>query len=132
MTTSRPEPVDIRQEGPSLLGITWSDGLTSSYPVRALRQACPCAHCIDEHTGRPLLNPASVPMDIHPVKLEAVGRYAIRIRWSDGHETGLYSFELLRQLHPRPREEESTAAAESAAKSATEETRSDSATGSAS
>lgn len=102
---TRPEPVQIRQEGPSMLGISWSDGLESSYPVRALRQACPCAHCIDEITGKRILNPAAVPADIRPLKLEAVGRYAIRIRWSDGHETGLYSFDLLRQLHPRPRED---------------------------
>lgn len=99
------EPIDIRQEGPNLLGITWNDGLVSQYPVRALRLACPCAHCIDEHTGKKILNPDSVPADVRPVKLDAVGRYAIRIQWSDSHETGLFSFRLLRQLHPRPKED---------------------------
>ncbi len=104
--TSGAVPTGIRQEGGRTLGITWSDGLESSYPVRALRLACPCAHCVDELTGQKILNPKAVPEDIRPLRLEAVGLYAIRIRWSDGHDTGLYSFRLLRQLHPRPADTE--------------------------
>jgi len=98
---SEPVPRDIRQLGPKVLGITWDDGHVSSYPVRALRQACPCAHCVDELTGRRILDPESVSEEIRPQKLDAVGRYAIRIRWSDGHDSGLYSFRLLRQLDPK-------------------------------
>ena len=51
-------------------------------------------------TGRPLLNPAEVPEDIMPEAIEYVGRYALRFRWSDGHDTGLYPWDLLRRLCP--------------------------------
>lgn len=70
------------------------------YPARMLRLACPCAACVEEMTGRPLLDPARVPPDVQPVALELVGGYGIRIRWSDGHGTGIYTFELLRAICP--------------------------------
>jgi DUF971 family protein len=57
--------------------------------------ACPCAACVDEHTGAQLLKPESVPLDVRATKVEPVGQYALRITWSDGHQTGLYSFDLL-------------------------------------
>jgi ATP-binding protein involved in chromosome partitioning len=51
-------------------------------------------------SGRPLLNPTVVPLDIRPVHLALVGAYGLRIHWSDGHATGIYTFELLRRLPP--------------------------------
>jgi DUF971 family protein len=51
--------------------------------------------CVEETTGRPLLDPAGVPPDVRPLKVSLVGAYAIRIEWSDGHSTGLYTYELL-------------------------------------
>ena len=91
-------PTRIEQVGPSELGITWSDGRESRYAVRELRLACACAHCVDEWSGEPLLDVASVPEDVHPLKIQPVGRYAIQIDWSDGHSTGIYSFSQLRAL----------------------------------
>ena len=91
-------PSAIRQAGPDTLAITWQDGHESVYPVRALRLACSCAVCVDEWTGEERLDPASVPEDVRPVKIEPVGRYALQIRWSDGHETGIYPFRRLREL----------------------------------
>ena len=70
------------------------------YPALMLRLACPCAACVDEMTGRPLLDPTRVPTDVQPVALELVGGYGIRVRWSDGHSTGIYTFELLRAICP--------------------------------
>ena len=70
----------------------------STYDVRALRLDCGCAKCIDEWTGAGTLDPDSVPADVHPLKIESVGRYAIQIRWSDGHDTGIYPFRRLREL----------------------------------
>ena len=69
-------------------------------PARALRLACPCAECVEEMTGEPLLEPSRVPMDIKPLQLELVGSYALRVRWSDGHATGLFTWEQLRRLTP--------------------------------
>ncbi len=91
-------PRAIRQLGPRQLGITWSDGHESRYRVRELRLACACAQCIDEWSGAGRLDPASVPEDVHPQKIESVGRYAIQIEWSDGHSSGIYPFRRLREL----------------------------------
>jgi ATP-binding protein involved in chromosome partitioning len=91
-------PTNIRQSGPETLAIDWADGHKSIYPVRALRLACSCAECVDEWTGENRLDSASIPSDVHPLQIEGVGRYAIQIHWSDGHATGIYSFERLREL----------------------------------
>lgn len=80
------------------LRIRWKDGGVSDYPPRYLRLMCPCAGCIEEMTGRPLLNPAAVPMDVHPLRVEYVGEYALRFDWSDGHRTGIYPFDFLREI----------------------------------
>lgn len=91
-------PTAIRQQGPQTLAITWDDGHESQYPVRALRLACGCASCVDEWSGEERLDDAEVPADIHPLRITPVGRYAIQIAWSDGHETGIYPFRRLRAL----------------------------------
>ena len=91
-------PIRIAQAGPSELAISWSDGRESRFPVRRLRLACACAHCVDEWTGERRLDAASVPDDVRPIKIQPVGRYAIQIDWSDGHSTGIYSFRQLRAL----------------------------------
>lgn len=91
-------PVEIRQASPRELAIRWQDGHESLYPVRDLRLACACASCVDEWSGEHQLDPASVPEDVHPLKIESVGRYALQIHWSDGHQTGIYPFRRLREL----------------------------------
>lgn len=96
--TGEPSPKDIRQIDESTLGITWTDGHESVYHVKMLRENCPCAHCIDEWTGKKRIEPGSIPDTIKPLKLNAVGLYALKFDWSDGHDTGLYSHSLLRKL----------------------------------
>ncbi|RMH11075.1 MAG: DUF971 domain-containing protein [Gemmatimonadetes bacterium] len=96
---ARVTPEDIRpvREG-TALGIRWADGHESVYTPRELRLACRCAGCVDEMTGRPLLDPASVPDDVYPLAIHYVGRYALRFDWSDGHTTGIFPFDYLRGL----------------------------------
>ena len=94
-------PTTIRQQDGRTLAIEWADGTQSLIDVRALRLACGCAHCVDEWSGAALLAPDSVPEDVRPVAIQAVGRYAIQISWSDGHDTGIYPFERLRSLSDR-------------------------------
>ncbi|MES2123885.1 MAG: DUF971 domain-containing protein [Gemmatimonadota bacterium] len=77
-------------------------GHTGVFNARQLRLACPCAGCVEEMTGRPLLDPASVPLDVRPDAVELVGAYGIRVRWSDGHSTGIYTFRVLRESCPCP------------------------------
>lgn len=91
-------PSEIGQQGPGVLAVTWADGHRSVYDVRALRLACGCAVCIDEWTGAEQLDEAAVPADVRPVRIAPIGRYAIQIAWSDGHESGIYPFRRLRAL----------------------------------
>jgi ATP-binding protein involved in chromosome partitioning len=96
----RTTPADIRQDGPRGLAITWGDGHQSRFDVRALRLACGCAVCVDEWTGEGRLDPSAVPEDVAPRRIQPVGRYAIQIDWSDGHQSGIYPFDRLRALDP--------------------------------
>lgn len=91
-------PVRIEQHDRRTLAIGWADGAESLIDVRTLRLACGCAHCVDEWSGEALLDPQSVPADVAPRGLRSVGRYAIQVDWSDGHDTGIYPFERLRAL----------------------------------
>jgi DUF971 family protein len=93
-------PATIRQLGPRELEILWTDGHASRYAVSYLRRACRCADCIDEWTGRRTLDPAKVADGVKPVRIEQVGRYAVHFEWSDGHSTGIYSFDYLRDICP--------------------------------
>lgn len=77
-------------------------GHVAFFGGRALRLACPCAACIDEMSGRPLLDPATVPDDTRADTVELVGAYGIRVRFSDGHGTGIYTFEALAGRCPCP------------------------------
>jgi len=90
------EPKDMDWIENGVLGIEWSDGHKGVYPIRYLRQHCPCAACTDEWTNELRIKPDSVPMLIAVKDIEPVGRYGLRFRWSDGHDTGIYSFSLLR------------------------------------
>jgi ATP-binding protein involved in chromosome partitioning len=91
-------PTHLRQSSLFELAVSWGDGHESLYPVRSLRLACKCAGCVHEFTGAPVLDPASVPLDVRPTQIESVGRYGIRIAWSDGHDTGIMTFRDLRAL----------------------------------
>lgn len=82
------------------LTVTWDEGHVGFYPARMLRLACHCATCREEMTGRTLLDPTTVPEDIAPQTVSLVGGYAIKIQWSDGHDTGIYAFEYLHRLCP--------------------------------
>jgi DUF971 family protein len=93
-----PKPVEITRANQHDIKIRWKDGREVVYPARFLRMECPCAVCVDELTGRRTLKETSVPQDVHPNGIERVGRYAIQIYWSDGHTTGLYTWERLRDL----------------------------------
>lgn len=91
------EPTDMNWLDKGVLGIDWSDGHKGVYPVRYLRQHCPCAACTDEWTGELRIKPDDVPLFIALQDIAPVGRYAFKITWSDGHDTGLYSYSFLRR-----------------------------------
>jgi len=93
--------------------IDWKDGHHSSYGIEYLRDWCPCATCAGTHGTQPrpktTASPAG-PASPFPMfkarermlSIEPVGNYALRIKWSDGHDTGIYSYSHLRQICPCP------------------------------
>ena len=92
-------PRDLKANTPEgTLDIAWSDHGESRYPFRFLRENCECARCVHEITGERLLVVELIPPDIHIQKMKLVGNYAIKIYWSDGHDTGLFTWERLREL----------------------------------
>jgi DUF971 family protein len=92
------EPREIRQDGDSSLQITWADEHVCTYIAANLRRVCPCAQCVNEWTGARMLAPDTISDELTIADLSVVGRYALNFRWSDGHETGIYSFRYLREL----------------------------------
>jgi DUF971 family protein len=92
-----PEEIGPTEDG-SELRIVWKDGTTSEYVPRYLRLLCPCAGCVDEMTGVRTLTPEMVDEGVYPTAIHYVGRYAIQCVWSDGHSTGIYTFEYLREI----------------------------------
>jgi DUF971 family protein len=94
---SPPEAIDVTPRGE--IRIAWP-GVPAAVTIPALRlrDACPCAECIEEGTGRKVLDPATIPADIRPLAVEPVGNYAIQIQWSDGHGHGIYTWQTLREI----------------------------------
>ena len=97
-----PVPLAIHR-GERELVITWAEDHQGTYPARYVRLRCRCAMCQEEMTGRPILDPATVPEDLGTTGIRLVGSYAIRVDWTDGHDTGIYTFEYLLQICPCPK-----------------------------
>ena len=97
---SGPRPRRITPFPNGEIGIVWNDDHQSFYESHALRCACSCATCVDEMSGRKVLRDETIPRDIKPSKIHPVGNYGISIAWSDGHDTGIYTFERLRESCP--------------------------------
>ncbi|PSQ79284.1 MAG: DUF971 domain-containing protein [Bacteroidetes bacterium QH_8_67_23] len=102
-SNAAPEQVALDASAQTL-SVHWADGHTSTYPLDGLRRACPCAHC-QGHGGDapgPEVFDAPPEREWTDVRAETVGGYALRLRWDDGHDTGLYRWTYLRALCPCP------------------------------
>lgn len=97
----RPEPIEVELRGAEDgVRVTWADDHISFYPLKYLRGFCPCAVCQGHGSTW-----SYVPIEAPKVTgIEEVGNYALNIVWSDGagrpHTTGIYSFDILRELCP--------------------------------
>ena len=98
--TNAPRPRVITKSDPTRIAITWTDGHESVFAARRLRDLCPCARCVDEHTGRPIHDPRSTPDGIVTEHVALVGNYALTVRFSDGHDTGIFTYRFLREHDP--------------------------------
>lgn len=103
-----PAKVRVMKSEGTGVAIDWKDGHHSTWNFAWLRNACPCATCNDERTragrepgvakpkpGGPLVMYEAPP---RPVEVTPVGKYAIRFKWNDGHESGIYSWDYLRRV----------------------------------
>ena len=100
MSGRLPTPVEVRRLGTQSVRIVWDDGHRSEYDNQYLRDHCPCAVCRE---GKPVLRLPVVGAqgaELYPAQIGVVGRYALSIQWSDGHDTGIYSYQTLRELCP--------------------------------
>ena len=91
-------PVNLKNEDNVRLIISWDDGSETASDWFRMRANCPCAGCVDEMTGKRTLNPEDLPADVRPNSVSFVGQYAVRFNWSDGHDTGIYTFDKLREI----------------------------------
>lgn len=78
--------------------VHWPDGTETRVANKALRSSCQCALCINEFTGAPILDPTKVPEDIRVETIQPLGNYAVAVAWSDGHTSGIYSWEHFRKI----------------------------------
>jgi ATP-binding protein involved in chromosome partitioning len=78
--------------------ILWSDGSTKVYDPRELRLACPCARCVDQATGQRKISPSDVAEEVSIREARPAGRYGLLLVFSDGHDSGIFTFNLLNGL----------------------------------
>ena len=107
----RKKPTDVKVHVKTGAGvdIAWADGHTSHFDFAFLRENCPCATCNDERgkkeSQRAMNLPASPLLPMYKPKARAqsatqVGNYAIQINFTDGHSTGIFSYDYLRSMCP--------------------------------
>lgn len=95
------EPEHIAVSKSKGIQIDWKDGHRSNYDLRSLRDNCPCATCTGVHGGAGTA--PSSPLQLYQpalkmLSVEPVGNYAVQIKWNDGHNSGIYSFDHLRRI----------------------------------
>lgn len=103
-----PQKVKVKKTEGTGVEIEWKDGHRSEWNFAWLRNACPCATCHDEREkegrapgeAKPKAQALLVMYEAppRPAEVSRVGNYALKIKWNDGHEAGIYSWEYLRRV----------------------------------
>jgi DUF971 family protein len=89
---------EIKQKNNYVFSITWNDGVEQEFRLSHLQRVCPCANCVDENTGKRLIDPQRIQEDVRAIEIRNMGRYALQVQFTSGCSTGIYSFDLLRHL----------------------------------
>jgi len=104
-TSAATEPERVAISKSTGIKVDWKDGHHSEYSLEYLRDECPCATCTGAHGTEPQRSSYGTPSPFQMYKpklkmnsVEQVGRYAVRVYWNDGHNTGIYSFDHLREI----------------------------------
>jgi DUF971 family protein len=98
------QPTQLELVGDNRLRITWSDGQIREYTIRELREKCPCATCREKRRAPPppsTMLPVLTAAETRPLSITGMkptGSYAYSIDFSDGHNTGIYTLESLREM----------------------------------
>ncbi|MDE2889576.1 MAG: DUF971 domain-containing protein [Gemmatimonadota bacterium] len=101
--TGIPIRIDVNRDAGEM-EIEWRGGRVDSLALSALRRWCPCALCSDRREqqargrGLHMLTPEERDATADVTNVVPVGRYAIQIRWGDGHDTGIYTYDSLRRM----------------------------------
>ena len=97
-------PRKLERIGDNALRIHWSDGQVREYAISELREKCPCATCREKRSApppSPMQLTVLSPAEARPLRIDGmrpVGAYAYSIQFSDGHDTGIFTFDFLREL----------------------------------
>lgn len=106
--SSTPVRVEVKKD--TGIEIEWSDGQTASYSLSLLRTMCPCALCKEarekpaQPKSRLTVLPGNYAKPMLITRAQLVGNYALKLEWSDNHDSGIYSFTYLRRLPGQPAE----------------------------
>jgi len=106
MSKTRPTAITA-DKNKRMLFVAWDDGHESAYPFDGLRVVCPCVECRGGHAHMgqppdPIDVRNAIETDLTLESVAAVGAYAVQLTWSDGHSTGIYSWDYLRSACPCP------------------------------
>ena len=92
------EELPVVTAEPGHIVVNWPDGNVDKLANKSVRIACQCASCVHEYTGQALLDPATVSDTIKAEDLSVLGNYAVSIAWSDGHTSGIFSWDRLKEI----------------------------------
>jgi DUF971 family protein len=101
---AQPRPTDLAFDNDGNFLVRWDDGQESKFAPKWLRSRCPCAECVEEWSGKRVVGEQQVKDEVKPRGMQQVGRYAVQIEWSDGHSTGIWSWDYLLKLREKPNE----------------------------
>ncbi len=97
LTPQTPWPTEITlHQASRRLDVSFSDGKAYSFPIEYLRVYSPSAEVRGHGPGQEVLQTGKRAIGIEEIL--PVGQYAIQIRFSDGHDTGIYSWDYLKEL----------------------------------